>query len=56
MQALGAGTMAPLTGWLYENHGQQTAYWVAAIIMVTMVVGGLMLAGSDARPIKGSRA
>jgi MFS family permease len=56
MQALAAGVMAPITGWLYENHGQQAAYWFAAVIMIAMVVGGLMLAGPDARHLKGRRA
>ncbi|NNC92312.1 MAG: MFS transporter [Acidimicrobiia bacterium] len=55
MQALAAGVMAPFAGWLYENHGQQVAYWFAAIIMIAMVAGGLLLAGSDARHLKGRR-
>ncbi len=55
MQALAAGLMAPITGWLYENHGQQTAYWFAAVVMIAMVAGGLMLAGPSARQVKGNR-
>lgn len=54
MQALAAGVIAPVTGWLYEHHGQQTAYWFAAAIMVVMVVGGLILAGPHARKVKAS--
>ncbi|MGI9648545.1 MAG: MFS transporter [Acidimicrobiia bacterium] len=52
MQALAAGIIAPFTGWLYQHHGQQTAYWFAAVIMVAMVVGGLILAGPHARDVK----
>jgi MFS family permease len=52
MQALAAGVMAPLTGWLYENSGQQAAYWFAAFVMILMVAGGLLLAGPDARKVK----
>jgi MFS family permease len=52
MQALAAGVMAPITGWLYQHHGQQTAYWFAAGIMVVMVMGGLILAGPHARSVK----
>jgi MFS family permease len=55
MQALAAGVMAPVTGWLYENHGQRTAYWVAATVMLAMVVGGLVVAGSDGRRVRGRR-
>ena len=55
MQALAAGVMAPLTGWLYEHHGQQTAYWFAALIMIAMVAGGLLLAGPEARRMKRGR-
>lgn len=54
MQALAAGVMAPVTGWLYETHGQQTAYWVAALVMITLVVGGLVLAGPEARRLRGA--
>jgi len=56
MQALAAGVMAPFTGWLYENHGQQAAYWFAAVIMIAMVVGGLLLAGPAIRHVRGNRA
>ena len=55
MSALAAGVMAPIAGWLYENHGQQVAYWVAAATMIVLVLGGLMLAGPDAWRVKGSR-
>lgn len=44
MQALGAGIMAPIAGWLYETRGQQTAYWVAAVLILLLVLGGLALA------------
>lgn len=49
MQSLGAGIMAPVTGWLYETQGQQTAYWVAAATIFTLVVLGLLLAGPAVR-------
>ena len=52
MQALAAGVMAPVTGWLYQSHGQQAAYWVAALVMLTMVAGGWALAGPEARRLK----
>jgi MFS family permease len=52
MQALAAGLMAPITGWLYESYGQQTAYWFAAGVMIVLVAGGLLLAGPDARRVK----
>ena len=52
MQALAAGIMAPFTGWLYEHHGQQTAYWFASAIIALMVTGGLILAGPEARRMK----
>ena len=55
MSALAAGVMAPVAGWLYENHGQQAAYWFAAATMIVLVVGGLMLAGPDAWRVKGTR-
>lgn len=44
MQSLGAGIMAPIAGWLYENHGQQAAYWGAASIILCLVLTGLWLA------------
>lgn len=44
MQSLGAGIMAPIAGWLYENEGQQTTYWVAAGTILALVIGGLALA------------
>lgn len=49
MQSLGAGIMAPITGWLYQNQGQQTAYWVAAASIIVLVVAGLALAGPAVR-------
>lgn len=49
MQSLGAGIMAPITGWLYQNHGQQTAYWVASGTIFALVVAGLALAGPAVR-------
>ncbi len=49
MQALAAGIMAPITGWLYQSHGQRAAYWTAAVIIAAMVAGGLLLAGPDGR-------
>lgn len=52
MQALAAGVMAIITGWLYEHHGQKTAYWSAAAAIVIMVVGGLVLAGAEGRRMK----
>lgn len=45
MQSLSAGIMAPITGWLYQNHGQRAAYWMAAGTILAMVVVGLALAG-----------
>ena len=52
MQALAAGIMAPVTGWVYENHGQQSAYWLAAIVVFSLVVIGLLVAG-PARTLRG---
>lgn len=49
MQSLGAGLMAPLSGWLYQNHGQQMAYWVSAGIIMAMVLGAAALAGPSIR-------
>lgn len=49
MQALAAGVMAPITGWLYESQGQRAAYWTAAVIIAAMVAGGLLIAGPDGR-------
>jgi len=49
MQSLGAGIMAPLTGWLYQTQGQQTAYWVAGATIFVLVAGGLALAGPTIR-------
>ncbi len=53
MQALAAGIMAPITGGLYQAFGQQTAYWVAAAVILAMAVGGLVLAGPEARRLTG---
>ncbi len=44
MQALGAGIMAPIAGWLYETQGQRTTYWVAGGIILLLVIGGILLA------------
>jgi len=44
VQSLGAGLMAPMTGWLYDTRGQQWAYWFAAVVMFVMIAGGLVLA------------
>lgn len=44
MQALGAGIMAPIAGWTYETHGQQAAYWVAAALILVLLLAGLWLA------------
>ena len=52
MQSLGAGLMAPLTGWVYENHGQRAAYWLASGIVLAMTATGLGVAGS-ARRLRG---
>lgn len=49
MQSLSAGLMAPVAGWAYENHGQQTAYWLGAGTVFAMVVVGLAVAGPAAR-------
>lgn len=49
LQSLGAGTMALLSGWLYEHHGQRTTYWTAAAIILTLLVIGLFLARSELR-------
>jgi len=52
MQSLGAGIMAPVTGWVYENHGQRAAYWLAAGVVLTMTATGLGVAG-PARRLRG---
>jgi MFS family permease len=44
MQALGAGIMAPIAGWLYETQGQRTTYWVAGGMILLLVIGGILLA------------
>jgi len=49
MQSLGAGIMAPITGWIYQSYGQQAAYWTAAVCILALVLGGLALAGPDLR-------
>jgi len=43
-QALAAGIMAPITGWLYQHQGQQAAYWTAAGVILAMTAMGLLLA------------
>jgi len=43
-QALAAGIMAPVTGWLYEHQGQQAAYWTASGVILAMTAIGLFLA------------
>lgn len=55
MQALGAGIMATLSGWLYDTQGQRIAYWVAAAAVATTAIAGLWLAGPAVRSI-GDRA
>lgn len=51
-QALSAGIMAPVTGWLYDVHGQQTAYTVAAVVIIAFVAVGVVLAGPEGRAMK----
>ena len=48
MQALGAGIMAPITGWVYESQGQQMAYWVGAGTVLVMCMVGMLVAGPTA--------
>jgi MFS family permease len=48
-QALVAGVMALVTGWLYQGQGRATAYGAAAAAMVVLVVVGLALAGEAGR-------
>lgn len=45
-QAIAAGIMASVTGVLYQEFGQATAYVVAATVMVVMTAWGLWLARS----------
>lgn len=45
IQVLVAGVAAPVIGALYEVHGRAVAYTAAAVGMVLLVVGGLLLAG-----------
>lgn len=52
VQSLGAGFMAPITGFVYENYGQQAAYWLAGGLVIAMVAIGLGVAG-PARTLKG---
>ena len=52
MQSLGAGIMAPVTGWVYENHGQRAAYWLASGVVLAMTATGLGVAG-PARRLRG---
>lgn len=55
MQALTAGVMAPMVGWLYEHFGQAAAYWTAGATIGGMALLGLWLAGPAVRGI-GDRA
>ncbi|MEM7091963.1 MAG: MFS transporter [Actinomycetota bacterium] len=48
MQALAAGIMAPIAGWLYESQGQRAAYWVGAATVLTMTLAGMIVAGPAA--------
>ena len=45
MQSLGAGIMALMAGGIYENFGQQAAYWTAAALVGALVIAGLLIAG-----------
>ncbi|MEX2626163.1 MAG: hypothetical protein WD225_04730, partial [Ilumatobacteraceae bacterium] len=46
-QTLLAGVMAPVAGLVYEHLGRTAAYTVSAGAMLTIVVGGVLLAGRD---------
>ena len=52
-QTLVAGLVAVLAGWLYEFHGRLVAYWVCSVLMVTLVVTALVLAGPEWRSRRG---
>lgn len=45
MQALAAGIVSVITGWVYEHHGQRSAYLLAAVLIASMAAAGFVLAG-----------
>ena len=49
MQALGAGIAAVITGVIFENFGQQAAYWFGAGLVLALTAGGVLLAGPALR-------
>jgi MFS transporter, DHA1 family, tetracycline resistance protein len=54
-QTLLAGVTAVIAGTMYEHAGRTAAYLVAAVLMLTLVVGGMVIAG-PARRLRGSGA
>jgi len=56
MQALGAGIAAVITGVVYENFAQQAAYWFGAGLVLTLTIGGVLLAGPAVRMRDGDDA
>jgi MFS family permease len=46
-QAMAAGTMAVITGTLYEASGRVAAYSMCALVMAGLVAGGIWLARSE---------
>ena len=45
LQTLMGGVAASLAGWTYDAHGRATAFSVTALVMLTLVATGLVLAG-----------
>jgi MFS family permease len=55
-QTLLAGITAVVAGTLYEHAGRTTAYAVAAVLMLVLVVAGWGIAGPAARRMRGTAA